>query len=440
MVRFESEIHFETFVSMDESEGLEARFANVFDYIDAKSLTIEKFIKARLAQKNDQTKENPISKPEEIASSQHLENKMDNGSSVGNQRKIEFQTKFRDFRKRSSGLFDIFSTQIETVWGNLPFIIPSIVIFQTAMWLAFLSDGSISGDIVQNRADGFGDVSRSIAILLTIFGAIGGYLLSSTFDNNFPYGEFSIHPEVVDVMVILLVLASILYLLKNRQSLYYLHLVIFGSVFLRLIEVNIASYNFISIILQTSGLVLFSFFLSSPILRYKKSIEEKASTLDASVLYSDSTIPAESSYHDPLVDIVGISMEQAPVSKPKRPSRRSEYELYEWVLLLANLILWPSVVIISIVLGSGTEVAGGTYNLEKNYLMLFGPLLLTIFFFVLLYRMDSNARDGSLYQAEKQSYLDEMEKYLEARTAYLELVTLQAQTKKEEIVATSSEE
>ena len=49
------------------------------------------------------------------------------------------------------------------------------------MWLAFLSDGSISGDIVQNRADGFGDVSRSIAILLTIFGAIGGYLLSSTF-------------------------------------------------------------------------------------------------------------------------------------------------------------------------------------------------------------------------------------------------------------------
>ena len=137
---------------------------------------------------------------------------------------------------------------------------------------------------------------------------------------------------------------------------------------------------------------------------------------------------------------MGISMDQAPVSKPRRPSRRSEYELYEWVLLLANLILWPSVVTISIILGSGTEVAGGSYNLEENYLMLLGPLLLTIFFFTLLYKMDSNARDGSLYQAEKQSYLDEMEKYLEARTAYLELVTLQAQMKKDEMINPSSEE
>ena len=54
--------------------------------------------------------------------------------------------------------------------------------------------------------------------------------------------------------------------------------------------------------------------------------------------------------------------------------------------------------------------------------------------------MDANARDGSLYAAEKQSYLDEMEKYLEARTAYLELVALQAQMKKKEILSGSSEE
>ena len=133
-------------------------------------------------------------------------------------------------------------------------------------------------------------------------------------------------------------------------------------------------------------------------------------------------------------------MEQAPLTKPRRPKRRSEYGLYEWVLLLGNLILWPVSLIISVVVGSGVETRYGAFNMEENYLMLVGPLVITIFFFTLLYKMDANARDGSLYAAEKQSYLDEMEKYLEARTAYLELVALQAQTKKKEILSGSSEE
>jgi len=133
-------------------------------------------------------------------------------------------------------------------------------------------------------------------------------------------------------------------------------------------------------------------------------------------------------------------MEQAPLTKPRRPKRRSEYGLYEWVLLLGNLILWPVSLIISVVVGSGVETRYGAFNMEENYLMLVGPLVITIFFFTLLYKMDANARDGSLYAAEKQSYLDEMERYLEARTAYLELVALQAQMKKKEILSGSSEE
>ena len=133
-------------------------------------------------------------------------------------------------------------------------------------------------------------------------------------------------------------------------------------------------------------------------------------------------------------------MEQAPLTKPRRPRRRSEYGLYEWVLLLGNLVLWPVSLVISVVVGSGVETSYGTFNMEENYLMLLGPLAITIFFFTLLYKMDANARDGSLYAAEKQSYLDEMEKYLEARTAYLELVALQAQMKKKEILSGSSEE
>ena len=133
-------------------------------------------------------------------------------------------------------------------------------------------------------------------------------------------------------------------------------------------------------------------------------------------------------------------MEQAPLTKPRRPKRRSEYGLYEWVLLLGNLILWPVSLIISVVVGSGVDTQYGAFNMEENYLMLVGPLMITIFFFTLLYKMDANARDGSLYAAEKQSYLDEMERYLEARTAYLELVALQAQMKKKEILNGSSEE
>ena len=85
-------------------------------------------------------------------------------------------------------------------------------------------------------------------------------------------------------------------------------------------------------------------------------------------------------------------------------------------------------------------IDGRSYNIEDNYLMLLGPLSLTLFFFIMLYRMDANARDGSLYAAEKKSYLSEMEKYLEARTAYLELVKLQAENKKMELVTKTSEE
>tara|TARA_Y100000748_G_scaffold271614_1_gene245022 strand:+ start:1955 stop:2668 length:714 start_codon:yes stop_codon:yes gene_type:complete len=148
----------------------------------------------------------------------------------------------------------------------------------------------------------------------------------------------------------------------------------------------------------------------------------------------------ESSYHKSPVEEPDSLMEQAPITKPRRPRRRSEYEMYEWVLLLANLIMWPTVIIISIILGSGDAIEGRSYNMEDNYLMLIGPLALTMFFFMMLYKMDSNARDGSLYAAEKQSYLDEMEKYLEARKAYLELVTIQADLKKQELIGVPSSE
>ena len=90
-------------------------------------------------------------------------------------------------------------------------------------------------------------------------------------------------------------------------------------------------------------------------------------------------------------------------------------------------------------IGSGTEIDGTALTMEDNYIMLLGPALMTAFFFVMQFRMDASARDGSLYAAQKQAYLDEMEKYVEAKKAYLELVTLQAQVKKEQLMDGESE-
>ena len=85
------------------------------------------------------------------------------------------------------------------------------------------------------------------------------------------------------------------------------------------------------------------------------------------------------------------------------------------------------------------EIDGTALTMEDNYIMLLGPAVMTAFFFVMQFRMDASARDGSLYAAQKQAYLDEMEKYVEAKKAYLELFTLQAQVKKEQLMDGESE-
>ena len=245
--------------------------------------------------------------------------------------------------------------------------------------------------------------------------------------------------NVADLVFISLFISSILYLMKKIQSLYVLTLVFILSFILRVLEVDDFSYDWIMFSLVFLSSIIFTVLLSLPLSRFKRIKKIQDSTIDISVI-SNKLKSAEASYHTPVPATLGRIMDQAPVTKPRRPSRRSEYELYEWVLLLANLILWPAVFLISLVLGSGVEVYGNSYNMDENYLMLLGPLFLTLFFFGILFKMDKNARDGSLYAAEKQSYLEEMEKYLKARTAYLELVTLQAESKKQEIVEGGSEE
>ena len=431
-----------------DNDSFESRVGGALDKIDEASKKLESSIKQKL----DRRKSEKESVANEI---DHDDEQSDQGSTLSKARegmgnvgsristtveKANISGKATGIGNSAKGAGSAIYSVLKRVGSYLPYIIPATVIFQTALWLAYLSEGSVSHDIVGPMADGLSESGRNIAILVSIFGAIGAYLISSTFDSSLDFGEFSIMVDVADVMVVILALSSVLYLLKKFQSLYYLAVVFIGSFAVRVIDVQGLSYDWSSVISMTIGLVGFFSVLSLPLYRERAIRRKEDSEIDTSLLIDSVDDSAESSYLDTRVVELGSYMEQAPVTKPRRPSRRSEYELYEWVLLLANLILWPSVVIISVILGSGTEVAGDTYNLDENYLMLLGPLMLTLFFFFMLYKMDANARDGSLYAAEKQSYLDEMDKYLEARTAYLELVTLQAQNKKQEILDGSSEE
>jgi len=347
--------------------------------------------------------------------------------------------------EKSAELIELFErivrfsgSKLKSLVSNIQYLIPALVIFQSAFWLAYLSEDSISNGFISTIVDGLGDVGVVILRIFSILGALVAYSLFSSFDSQQSFDTFSLHSTLVDLIFVLLIFSSILYLRKKFESLYILFFIYLLSFINRLLEVNDSSYDWLVMFL----VILISMFLLSivsiPLTRNKIIRDRKESKIDLSVLKKTSLL-TEDSYRKPNVGISGSSMDQAPVTKPRRPSRRSEYELYEWVLLLANLILWPAVFFISIILGSGVEMYGNSYNMDENYLMLMGPLFLTLFFFGILFKMDKNARDGSLYAAEKQSYLEEMDKYLKARTAYLELVTLQAETKKQEIVSSSEE-
>ena len=218
-----------------------------------------------------------------------------------------------------------------------------------------------------------------------------------------------------------------------------------GSLIIRMVETDITNYNWLLIILCTIS--LFGSFSALSITFIKNRISNSDPDVTENVVISDiietSAILTENlsevSYLEHPFEDIEWNMDNAPIAPPKRPSRRSEYELYEWVGLLANLILWPTTLGISMLIGSGTEIDGTALTMEDNYIMLLGPALMTAFFFVMQFRMDASARDGSLYAAQKQAYLDEMEKYVEAKKAYLELVTLQAQVKKEQLMDGESE-
>ena len=340
-----------------------------------------------------------------------------------------------------------YRVQSFSVWliSFAPYIIPSTILLQTAIWVAYLSDGTSSNEIISDISSQMGEYQRLAWLVGSIFGAAIGFLLVANFDSALDASDTLEISPVFDIIVILLVVSSILYLLKSFKSLYYLALAFLGSLIIRMVETDITNYNWLLIILCTIS--LFGSFSALSVTFIRNRISNSDSDATENVVISDiietSAILtenlSEASYLEHPFDDIEWNMDNAPIAPPKRPSRRSEYELYEWVGLLANLILWPTTLGISMLIGSGTEIDGTALTMEDNYIMLLGPALMTAFFFVMQFRMDASARDGSLYAAQKQAYLDEMEKYVEAKKAYLELVTLQAQVKKEQLMDGESE-
>ena len=417
-------------VEGQDVESSNSKFGNFLDSIDRLSKKIEDSING----KNDDFNVNDppidiVEKPQINESKAKSPNKEEGIIQEKTPELIDFLQRF--CAKTSSSF--------KSVFYNLQYIIPAIIIFQSSLWIAYLSNDSISNGFISTFVDSFGDIGQNILRLFSSLGWIIASTVTSSIDSQDSFGTFSMNSNVADLLFISLFISSILYLMKKIQSLYVLTLVFILSFILRVLEVDDFSYDWIMFSLVILSSIILTVLLSLPLSRFKRIKKIQDSTIDISVI-SNKLKSAEASYHTPVPATLGRIMDQAPVTKPRRPSRRSEYELYEWVLLLANLILWPAVFMISIILGSGVEVYGNSYNMDENYLMLIGPLLLTLFFFGILFKMDKNARDGSLYAAEKQSYLEEMEKYLKARTAYLELVTLQAESKKQEIVEGGSEE
>ena len=417
-------------VEGQDVESSNSKFGNFLDSIDRLSKKIEDSING----KNDDFNVNDppidiVEKPQINESKVKSPNKEEGIIQEKTPELIDFLQRF--CAKTSSSF--------KSVFYNLQYIIPAIIIFQSSLWVAYLSNDSISNGFISTFVDSFGDIGQNILRLFSSLGWIIASTVTSSIDSQDSFGTFSMNSNVADLVFISLFISSILYLMKKIQSLYVLTLVFILSFILRVLEVDDFSYDWIMFSLVILSSIIFTVLLSLPLSRFKRIKKIQDSTIDISVI-SNKLKSAEASYHTPVPATLGRIMDQAPVTKPRRPSRRSEYELYEWVLLLANLILWPAVFMISIILGSGVEVYGNSYNMDENYLMLIGPLFLTLFFFGILFKMDKNARDGSLYAAEKQSYLEEMEKYLKARTAYLELVTLQAESKKQEIVEGGSEE
>ena len=94
-----------------------------------------------------------------------------------------------------------------------------------------------------------GEYQRLSWLVGSIFGAAIGFLIVANFDSTLDASDTLEISPVFDIIVILLVVSSILYLLKSSKSLYYLSLAFLGSIIIRIVETDAANFHWMLIIL-----------------------------------------------------------------------------------------------------------------------------------------------------------------------------------------------
>ncbi len=330
-------------------------------------------------------------------------------------------------------------SKISTAFFNhMQYTFPAIILFSSVIWIGYYAEATIAGIFLESFSDVTG-ISKSAFSLLFFWGWLPGVILT------FPLfsGSEAQLTGILDLVSLMFILGSIGFIYRIRLSpvivITALGIALVGRIAIPLQEgailADLAILELLTILLFT---ILFGFLLTLP--RFSKMDSTPAEIglqIDHDILASESDNESEASKQT--MEFLWYDSDMSDptdtLPRPKRPRGRSEYEMYEWVLLLVNLVLWPISIISTMVVGANTEFMGmGPFNFDENWLLLIGAWAPTAFFFYLLYRMDAAARDGQTYHMEKVGYQEAMTRYTEAKNAYLELLTLKAEVRKQEII------
>ncbi len=330
-------------------------------------------------------------------------------------------------------------SKISTAFFNhMQYTFPAIILFSSVIWIGYYAETTIVGRFLESFSDVTG-ISKSAFSLLFFWGWLPGVILT------FPLfsGSEAQLTGILDLVSLMFILGSIGFIYRIRLSpvivITALGIALVGRIAIPLQEgailADLAILELLTILLFT---ILFGFLLTLP--RFPKNESTPAEIglqIDHEILASESDNESEASKQ--AMEFLWYDSDMSDptdtLPRPKRPRGRSEYEMYEWVLLLVNLVLWPISIISTMVVGANTEFMGmGPFNFDENWLLLIGAWAPTAFFFYLLYRMDAAARDGQTYHMEKVGYQEAMTRYTEAKNAYLELLTLKAEVRKQEII------
>ena len=312
---------------------LQERFKETLDKVDEFSKSASQAMREGF----DKTKKR-VSETSESIDTKEMMEKTKAGISTINSH-LSSVAKKAEIGKRASGLIALMYTLGQRVerlifWiiSFAPYLIPATIILQSALWVAFLSDGTTSNAIVSEYTENMGENSRLAWIALSIFGAAIAFLLVSNIDSTNEALDSLANSPAFDIIVVLLIVSSILYLFKSSKSLYYLSLAFIGSMLIRIIETDFSQLNwFLALLCLLCLLGTFSA-LSLPFVRSRFSSKEN--TISEGVVIIDQIESSKILSHEfsepsylmrPFEDI-DWNMDNAPIQPPKRPSRRSEYE------------------------------------------------------------------------------------------------------------------